>query len=68
MTLAQMFGATPKAARYSLPRFEKTHHVNFAGVFALTAVECKEPPGAILRYDGRLATPSACGPIIRYEH
>jgi hypothetical protein len=25
----------------------------------------KEPPGAILRYDGRLSTPSACSRIVQ---
>jgi hypothetical protein len=32
---------------------------------ALAAVERKEPPGAMVRYDGRLTTPSACLRILQ---
>jgi hypothetical protein len=33
-------------------------------VLTFAAVERKEPPGALLRYDGRLTTPSACLRIV----
>ena len=37
--------------------------VDFCGT--LGVVKLKEPPGAMLRYDGRLTTPSACPHIVR---
>ena len=57
-------------ARFRSRRLLRSKHlrtaryVNFGGV-NLAAVERNEPPGAILRYDGRLATPSACVHIVR---
>ena len=50
MTVARVLGRDSKAADYSVPD---------------AAVERKEPPGAMLRYDGRLTTPSACPHIVR---
>jgi hypothetical protein len=34
-------------------------------MLTFAAVERKEPPGAMVRFDGRLTTPSACAHIVR---
>jgi hypothetical protein len=59
MIIAQVFG------RDGSRHFRTAHCLNFGGVLTLAAVKRKEPPGAVLRYDGRLTTPSACSHIVR---
>ena len=66
MRVTQVFGRDSKSANYSVPNIsEQPHYVNFGGVLTFAAVERKEPPGAMVRFDGRLTTPSACPRIVR---
>ena len=68
MTVAEMLAAIPKFQSRRLLRsqhFRTAHCVNFGGVLALAAVERKEPSGAMVRYNGRLTTPSTCPHIAR---
>jgi hypothetical protein len=50
-------------ADYPFPAFQNSP-LREIGVLTLAAVERQEPPGAMLRYHGRLTTPSACPHIV----